>query len=144
MLGGFYKTALLLIFVDIVLGPLLVFIIYKKDKKYLSFDINVLLAIQLAAFVYGAYALYLKHPAYNVFVNDRFILMNISYISPEKVKFESLKTSFFSGPKMAYTELPSDNNKRTDFFLGVALFGDPSIDQRTDLYQPISEVIPKI
>ncbi len=144
LLGGFHKTALMLIFVDIVLGPLLVFIVYKKDKKYLTFDINVLLSIQLAAFFYGAYALYLKHPAYNVFVNDRFKLVNISFTSPDKIRYESLKTSFFSKPKMAYTELPTDLNERAQFMLGVDLFGEPGIDQRADLYQPHTQAIDKI
>ena len=144
LLGGFHKTALMLVFVDIVLGPLLVFIVYKKDKKYLTFDINVLLSIQLAAFVYGAYALYLKHPAYNVFVDDRFKLVNISFTSPDKIRFESLKTSFFTKPKMAYTELPTDLNERTQFMLGVDLFGEPDIDHRADLYQPHTQAIDKI
>jgi hypothetical protein len=144
LLGGFHKTALMLIFVDLVLGPLLVFIVYKEDKKYLTFDINVLLSIQLAAFFYGAYALYLKHPAYNVYVNDRFKLVNISFTSPEKVRYESLKTSFFTKPKMAYTELPIDLNERNQFMLGVNLFGEPGIDQRADLYQPHTQALDKI
>ncbi len=49
-LGGFHETAFMLIFVDLVLGPLLIFIIYREGKKYLTFDINILLAIQLGAF----------------------------------------------------------------------------------------------
>jgi len=144
LLGGFHKTALMLVLVDIVLGPLLVFIVYKKDKKYLTFDINVLLSIQLAAFVYGAHALYLKHPVYNVFVDDRFKLVNVSYTSPDEIRFESLKTSFFTKPKMAYTELPSDLTERTQFMLGVDLFGDRDIDQRADLYQPHIQALDKI
>ncbi len=144
LLGGFYKTAFMLIFVDIVLGPLLVFIVYRKDKKHLTFDINVLLGIQIAAFVYGAYALYLKHPAYNVFANDGFKLVNVSYASPVNVQFKALETSFFTKPKMAYSELPNNSSDKLLFMLGVDLFGEPDIEQRTDLYQPYFQSLEKI
>jgi hypothetical protein len=143
-LGGFYDTALILILVDLVLGPLLVFIIYKKDKKYLSFDINVLLGIQIAAFIYGSYALYLKHPTYNVFANDRYKLMNASYASPEKIKYDSLKSTFFSSPIMAYTELPKDEEELAQYIIGVTLFGKPDIEQRADFYIPHSQALNNI
>lgn len=133
-LGGFYDTAWMIIFVDLVLGPLLVFIVYKENKKYLKFDINVLLAIQLAAFFYGAYALYLKHPVFNVFVNYQFKLINASYAIPDKVRFKALKPSFFSSPKIVYTQLPENMQERTQFMLGVDLFGKPDIDRRADFY----------
>ena len=144
LLGGFYKTALILMLVDIILGPLLVFIVYNKDKKNLSFDINVLLSIQLAAFIYGAYTLYLIHPAYNIFINDRFKLVNVSYLSSGKVNYKSLETSFFTQPIMAYSELPIDKAEQTRFMLGVDLLGEPDIEERVDLYQPTSQALYKI
>ncbi|GAA0426329.1 hypothetical protein GCM10009133_38610 [Cocleimonas flava] len=143
-LGGFYKTAFMIVFVDIILGPLLVFIVYKKDKKYLNFDINVLLGIQLAAFIYGAYALYLKHPVYNVFVENSFKLINVSFYKPTNTYFENLHNFFYSRPKIAYTELPKDQTERTRFMIGVDLFGEPDIYQRRDLYQPHYQALNKI
>ncbi len=143
-LGGFYDTALMLIFVDIILGPLLVFIVYKKDKKYLSFDINVLLGVQIIAFVYGAYALYLKHPTYMVFVNDHYKLVNASYSSPEKLNYSSLKTNFFSKPILTYTELPKNENELTQFILGVDLLGKPDVQHRADFYKPHSQELSRI
>ena len=143
-LGGFYDTALMLIFVDLILGPLLVFIVYKKDKKHLNFDINVLLGIQILAFIYGAYALYLKHPTYTVFANDHYQLVNASYITPNEVQYNDLKSTFFSGPIMAYTELPKDTTKLFQFMIGVDLLGKPDIHQRPDFYKPHSQALDRI
>ena len=139
-LGGFYDTAWMLIFVDLVLGPLLVFIVYKEDKKYLKFDINVLLAIQLGAFAFGAYSLYLKHPTYVVFVEDRFTLVNASQISPHGVRFDRLKPSIFS-PTFVYAQMPNDPQLQMDFMLGVDLKNEPRLEYRTDFYHPLEAYI---
>ncbi len=138
LLGGFYKTALMLIFVDIVLGPLLVFIVFKEGKKYLKFDINVLLAIQLAAFLWGAYSLYLKHPAYAVFTVDRFTLTNVSRLFPQEPLVKQLKTTFFF-PKMVFAKPPVDTKKRKKLLFDVLLKGMPDIDHRPRYYKPFEQ-----
>ena len=137
-LGGFNKTALMLIFVDLVLGPLLVFIVYKKDKKHLTFDINVLLAIQLAAFLWGAYSLYLKHPAYAVFTVDRFTLTNVSSLYPQQPLTKQLKTSLFF-PELVVAELPVDIKERKALLFEVLLKGMPDIDRRPQYYEPFEQ-----
>lgn len=140
-LGGFNKTALMLIFVDLILGPLLVFIVYKENKKYLKFDINVLLAIQLVAFVYGAYALYLKHPAYAVFNNNKFTLTNVSNIYPQQPWEEQLKTTFFSSPKLVTAHLPKNPKERKGLIFDIVLSGEPDINDRPEFYRPMKENI---
>lgn len=134
-LGGFYETAWMLIFVDLVLGPLLVFIVYREGKKYLTFDINVLLAVQLGAFAFGAYSLYLKHPTYVVFAENRFILINTSHAAPQHLRFNSLKPSLLS-PTFVYAKMPDNTEQLMDFILGVALRNEPILEQRTEFYEP--------
>jgi hypothetical protein len=72
MLGG---TTLfgILILCDLGLGPLTSFIIYssKKSRRALVFDYAVVGTIQLAAFIYGVYAVANTRPAYIVAVGDR-------------------------------------------------------------------------
>lgn len=53
----------LLFIVDVVLGPLLTFIVYKQGKKHLKLDMAMIVGFQLAAFLYGAYAVYLGKPS---------------------------------------------------------------------------------
>ena len=137
-LGGFNETALMLIVVDLILGPLLVFIIYKENKKYLKFDINVLLAIQLVAFVYGAYALYLKHPAYAVFIDNKFTLTNVSKIYPQQPWSDQLKTTFFSSPKHVIANLPKNPKERQGLIFDIVLSGEPDIHERPEFYHPLN------
>lgn len=73
MLGG---TTLfeIMVLCDLGLGPLSSFIVYnsRKSRRALLFDYTVIGVIQLAAFVYGVYAVANNRPAYIVFVGDRF------------------------------------------------------------------------
>ena len=139
-LGGFTKTALMLIFADLILGPLLVFIVFKEGKKYLTFDINVLLGIQIIAFLFGAYSLYLKHPAYAVFKNDRFILTNVSHLYPQPTLVEQLKSTVFFKPHLVTTHLPDDSQERTNLMVNVDLFGAPDIEKRPNLFSTINDM----
>jgi len=140
-LGGFSETALMLIFVDLVLGPLLVFIVYKEGKRFLRFDINTLLAIQLAAFAFGAYSLYLKHPAYAVFSGDRFSLTNVSNVYPQQHWFKQFKTSFFSSPQFVVTKSPKDHKERNALMFSVLLESAPDIDKRPEYFHPFTQNI---
>jgi hypothetical protein len=136
-LGGFNKTALMLIFADLILGPLLVFIIFKEGKKYLMFDINVLLTIQIGAFAFGAYSLYLKHPAYVVFTGDRFSLTNVSAIYPQQAFLSGIKAHFFSAPKLVVATLPKDAKTQSDLILDIVFNQTPDIDRRPEYYKPL-------
>lgn len=143
-LGGFNQTAFMLIFVDLVLGPLLVFIVYKEGKKFLRFDINVLLGIQLFAFAFGAYSLYLKHPAYAVFTVDRFSLTNVSQIYPQHSWSQQLKTTIFSSPQFVIARPPNDAEQRNTLLFDVLLNGKPDINERPEYYKPFQQHIDSI
>ncbi len=72
MLGG-TRLFEVLVICGLVLGPLTSFIIYSssKSRRALLFDYAVIGIVQLAAFIYGLYALANSRPAYVTFVGDR-------------------------------------------------------------------------
>ena len=135
-LGGFFDTAIMLVLVDFVLGPLLVFIVFREGKKYLTFDINVLLSIQIFAFLFGAYSLYLKHPAYAVLHDNQFVLTNVSYVVP-KLSWQAQLKKAFSYPELVVTTLSPD--EKTAIMIGIEVFGSPAIERRTELFKPLTE-----
>ena len=143
-LGGFYKTAWMLIIVDLILGPLLVFLVYKENKKYLAFDINVLLSIQLIAFIFGAYSLFLKHPAYAVFSIDRFVLTNVSNIYPQPSLIDITKRYLFSSPKFVVAQLPENMKERNKLFFDVVINGQPDIDSRPKYFSSFDQHFDKV
>lgn len=63
-MAGAVHGLLLVFFVDVVLGPLLSFMVYNpnKSKKEMSTDFALIGLVQLAALVYGVYTLYQEHP----------------------------------------------------------------------------------
>lgn len=87
---GANKLILMLILIDIIIGPLLGFIVYKEAKKRLNFDLACIIALQLAAFSYGIWHIADGRPAWIVFNTDRFELvrnnevMQEEQISPKK------------------------------------------------------------
>ncbi len=70
-----WKVNIILILVDIVLGPLLTFVVFKPGKKGLKFDLTLIIVIQLAALTAGAWVTYSDRPIYSAFVVDRFELV---------------------------------------------------------------------
>lgn len=135
-LGGFHETAFMLIFVDLVLGPILVFLIYKEGKKHLTFDINILLAIQMLAFIYGAYAMYLKHPAHAVFNNNKFSVVNVSDLYPDIPLFTQINKYFLASPSLVYLS-DVDAIERDKILFDIYINGGPDIHHRPKYFKDI-------
>lgn len=76
-ISGLLAILLILVTVDLILGPLLTFVVYKPNKPRLKLDLTVIAFVQLAALGYGMYTIHQGHPAYVTFAVDRFTLINI-------------------------------------------------------------------
>lgn len=73
-LSGGRELFLLVVTVDVVLGPLLTFAVFDRAKgwPHLRRDLAVIVAIQFAALVYGLHTVYIVRPVALVFEKDRF------------------------------------------------------------------------
>src|SRR5256885_1540003 len=58
--------------VDVTLGPLITLVIFKSGKRGLKFDLAFIAVCQLAALLYGMHTVFLARPAFAVFYDDRF------------------------------------------------------------------------
>ncbi len=97
---GVVEPLKLLVLIDVVLGPLLTFIVYKKGKRTLKFDLAVIVLMQLSAFVYGAYTIYQGKPSWLVFNANAFEVVYAKEIKSAPTGLEN--NSIFSRPKLAY------------------------------------------
>jgi hypothetical protein len=106
---------LILLGVDVVLGPMITLIIFNTEKKHLKLDLAVIAAVQVAALVYGLNVMIQARPAYLVFVVDRFELVLASDLMPEELAKASA-TQFarlpIAGPKLASADVPRDPTER--------------------------------
>lgn len=64
----------LMAFVNLVLGPLLTFIVFDhlKQRKAIIFDISLIVFVQISALIWGGYQVYTQRPIALVFWNDAF------------------------------------------------------------------------
>lgn len=69
---GVGKIFLIVLGVDLCLGPLLTLVVFKVGKASLKADLMVIACIQLAALLYGMHTVGIGRPAYLVFSKDRF------------------------------------------------------------------------
>ncbi len=107
--GLIYAGALeglqLVILVDLVLGPLLTFVVFNKTKRSLKWDLSIIVLIQLAALVYGASLILKERPVAAVLGSDFVHLVTAS----EAEQWELPKTfSTHTGPKTYYLDVEND------------------------------------
>lgn len=118
---------LLIMGVDVTLGPLITTVIFVPGKRGLMFDLAVIAILQLSALCYGVYVLFESRPAYIVFVKDRFELVRANAYpegtleKPEAGKWANLP---LTGPRIIGARMPTDPNEQFD----VALRGIGGVD----------------
>jgi hypothetical protein len=97
--------------VDVVLGPLITFIIFNTKKKSLKFDLMCVAIVQTVALAYGVSTMFQARPVYTVFNKDRFdviIAADMSDKEREKVTNAAFKLLSLSGPQIVAMEQPND------------------------------------
>ncbi len=132
---------LILLGVDVVVGPLITLIIYDPKKKSLRFDLAVIAALQLAALVYGGSVMFEARPVYTVFVGDRFDVVAANAVDAESrakagAEFRDLP---LNGPKIIAARAPDDSARLADIALS-AMGGGPDLANLAELYVPYAQL----
>lgn len=105
----------LMLMIDLVLGPLLTFVVYKKGKKTLKMDLTVIVLIQAIAFGWGMWNIANARPAWIVI--DKNLAYTISPVflsNPENelnVKIPTIWEQNWLKPK--YVMVPKEDNSPT-------------------------------
>ena len=137
-LAGGRGLFLLLIGVDVVLGPLLTFVVFdlKKGWPHLRRDLAVIGLIQLGALGFGLHAVYAARPVATVFEVDRFRVITanqvpVSELAKAPVAYRDLP---LTGPWVLGTRTPKAGTER-DESLAMGIEG-VDIAQRPLFWQP--------
>jgi len=108
---GADQLVLLLLGVDVVLGPLLTLVVFKSGKKSLKFDLTVIALMQACAFFYGMSVVVRARPAFIVGRVDRFVIVSANDLENDDLK-KATKSEFrsppWTGPKIVGALLPTD------------------------------------
>jgi hypothetical protein len=144
---GAYFTAMggqmlvvILVGVDVVLGPLITLIIFDPKKKSLKFDLGAIVVVQLAALAYGCYVMFEARPVYNVFIVDRFDLIAANQLPAEMLErgppeFRSLP---LTGPKIIATRRIDDPKRQLEITMNT-LNGGKDLSELPEFYVPYSQ-----
>ncbi|TDJ46048.1 MAG: hypothetical protein E2O51_03835, partial [Gammaproteobacteria bacterium] len=133
---GASGVLLVLIGVDLILGPTLTLILFRPRKPGLVFDLSVILTIQLAALVYGTTTLYQERPYYLVFAVDRLEILAYKDVDSSMIEYEELRRKPFIGPILAVASLPEGQDEFQRLLEETAFEGKPDIERRPEFWSP--------
>ena len=137
---GVTHIFLMLLVIDVILGPLLGLLVYKEGKKTLKFDLTVVIAIQISALLYGVYSIEQGRPAWLVYNVDRFELVRKNELintNIQQARPQFQQPSWFK-PQYVATEFAKDIQQRNDEMFAEVL-GGISIAQRPERYVELTQ-----
>ncbi len=144
---GWYLTdaatvALIMIAVDVCLGPLCTLIIAApgKPSRELARDVGIIVAVQVAGLLYGAATLWQGRPLYYAFSVDRLQIVQASELSPAETALARRQNPAFapqwdSTPRWVWAPLP-DDKKAQEQIMRAALFGGDDVIQMPRFFKP--------
>lgn len=122
-IAGGSTLIVILVGVDVVLGPLLTLVVFDPMKRLLKLDLALIASVQLAALVYGTWVMFEARPAYVVFVVDRFDVVSTIDVDPAaraaapRAEFRGVN---LGRPKFAAAAMPSDPAERNAVIAAAA------------------------
>lgn len=137
---GVTHIFLMLLVIDVILGPLLGLLVYKEGKKTLKFDLSVIILIQIAALCYGLFSIEQGRPAWLVYNVDRFELVRKNELvdtNIQQAQPQFQKPSWFK-PQYVATEFAKDTQQRNDEMF-AEVFSGISIAQRPERYVELTQ-----
>lgn len=139
MAAGVTSIFLLLLVIDVILGPSLTLLVYKPGKKTLVMDLAVIALLQLSALAYGLYTVADGRPAWLVFAKDRFEMVRVPDIDERKLDNSAIeyRTVSWFGPKWVAAASPLLAEERNQILFEVVA-GGPDLAQRPNLYRPLT------
>jgi len=139
--AGGSNLMLLIMGVDIVIGPLLTLVIYKTGKKGLRFDLACIAILQVVAFVYGFSVIAEARPVFVAAVLDRFIPVYANDLKDTDLaqgRSPEFSERSWTGPRLVGVILPSDPNEKRDLMFSGAAGKDA--EKFPKFYVPYADV----
>jgi hypothetical protein len=113
-LDGGLQGLQLVLAVDLVLGPVLAFIIYnhEKPRREQLMDIGLVAIIQFSAMLWGSYQVWSQRPVAVIFGDGRFVSLTVDSLSPQEKTPEDLSVFSDREPPFIYRREPEGNDER--------------------------------
>ena len=139
---GVSRLLLILIAVDVTIGPLITTLVFDRRKKSLKFDLAVVMLLQLGFLLYGLHSIYGGRPALIVFNIDRFDVVAAGAMDLDglRVAQEQGKPGLpWMRPRIVGALLPTDPQERTELMFSSGR-GGSDLPQLAQYHVPYEEV----
>ena len=126
--------------VDVVLGPLLTFVVYKAGKPSLKLDLSIIGILQVSVLIWGVVLMYQQRPVYVTFALTQFFTVTEEQLAHGEHPAADLKKAVHGTPEIVYVKLPDDSKKKLAL-LEAGMAGERPFYTHPDLYTPLSKNI---
>ena len=137
---GVTQVFLMMLAIDVIVGPFFGLLVYKQGKKSLKFDMSVVIGIQVAALCYGLFSIEQGRPVWIAYNVDSFELVRKNEIINDHIDQALLQyqnVPWFK-PQYVAVQFAKDANVRSDDLFAEALEGI-SIAQKPERYVDLSK-----
>lgn len=143
--AGADRLIMLLIGIDLALGPLCTLVVWRAGKKGLWFDLATISSVQLAALVYGLTVIAESRPAFVVVTRDVTYLTMASHLDASdlaEARHPEFRSVSWTGPVLVGAPPPADPEERSRL-VELALVGR-DINTLPKYYHPWLETGPEL
>ncbi len=145
-MSGGWSLLLLVCSVDVVLGPLLTFVIFdtRKPRSEIVRDLTIIAVLQLSGLCYGVHTVYLARPVVIAFEGKLFRVVSAIEIEDNELSKASdeFKTLSLTGPTFVGTREVASEDERFDAIAHAMAGSDKSM--RPIFWQPYEKSVPRI
>lgn len=137
---GGWQVLRLIVLVDVVVGPLLTFVVFDRAKPALRRDLCVIALVQIAAFTGGAWIMHAHRPAFAVHVDQTFYPVHwreVRRATRDPARAEALGAGVARGPAWVALDLPDAGLRRR--LLAEMTAGGPALSHRGDHFAALDE-----
>src|SRR5450631_1144769 len=144
------QVVLVMVCVDVVLGPTLTFIIanQKKSRRELTRDIGIIVVVQLCALIYGSVSLWNGRPLYYAFSESVLQLVQAYDIDAAEADIgrrqnPGLAPHWYSLPRWIWAPLPQTSEEREKIVASAVSGGDDVISM-PKYFKPWEDGLPSL
>jgi len=131
--------------VDVVLGPLITLIIYKKTKPSIKLDLSLIALLQIAALIYGVYALWSVRPLAVFYTKDSYhVVYQSTFQNPTYSDISDIGELNKLRPPVIAISLPENIENPNTLLLEYSFRNGKSYFSQQALYKSYAEVIPQL
>jgi hypothetical protein len=150
-LSSVIHIVLIVVMVDLVLGPTLTFVVagQHKARRVLARDIGLIVLVQLVALGYGAVTLWMGRPLYYAFSADCLQLVQASDLTRDDIvksqqQNPGLAPFWFSRPRWIWAPLPDDAGAAAKIVQDVTMGKGQDVIQMPSYFKPWDQGLPTL